>query len=65
MNVSNIYNCFGCGVCSIACAKKIIDIKLNTDGFYEPFIIEPEKCVDCGLCVEVCSYSHNDYALKE
>ena len=65
MNVSNIYNCFGCGVCSIACAKKIIDIKLNTDGFYEPFIIEPEKCVDCGLCVEVCSYSHHDIALKD
>lgn len=65
MNISHIKDCFGCGVCAIACSRKIIDIRLNADGFYEPYITEPDKCTDCGLCVEVCSYSHHDYALKD
>lgn len=65
MNISNIHSCYGCGVCAIACGKKIIDIRLNEDGFYEPYITEPSKCSDCGLCVEVCSYSHGETILKE
>lgn len=63
-NISHIHNCFGCGVCSIACGQKIIDIRLNEDGFYEPFITQPEKCTQCGLCHDVCSFSHDDLALK-
>ena len=63
MNVSNIHNCFGCGVCAITCAKKIINIVQNKDGFYEPVIDESDKCTECGLCVEVCSYSHDDLSL--
>ena len=65
MNISNIHSCYGCGVCAIACGKKIIDIRLNSDGFYEPYISEPSKCSDCGLCVEVCSYSHSSTTLQE
>lgn len=64
MNISKTHNCFGCGVCAIACAKHIISIELNADGFYEPRITEPDKCTDCGLCMEVCSYNHDDLALK-
>lgn len=64
MNISKTHNCFGCGVCAIACAKHIISIELNADGFYEPRITEPDKCTDCGLCMEVCSFSHDDLALK-
>lgn len=63
-NISNIKNCYGCGVCAKACAKQIINIHLNADGFYEPYITETSKCTDCGLCVDVCSYSHDDLALK-
>lgn len=63
-NISHIHHCFGCGVCSIACGQKIIDIRLNEDGFYEPFITQPEKCTQCGLCHDVCSFSHDDLALK-
>lgn len=62
-NISSIHNCYGCGVCAIACSKKIINIKLNNDGFYEPIITESDKCTDCGLCVEVCSYSHDNLSL--
>ena len=64
MNVKDIGSCFGCGVCTIACSRKIIEIHLNQDGFYQPRIIEPKKCSDCGLCVKVCSYVHDDYSLK-
>lgn len=63
-NISNVHSCYGCGVCAIACGKKIIDIRLNADGFYEPFITDASKCVDCGLCRDVCSYCHNDTALQ-
>lgn len=65
MNINTIHNCFGCGVCSIVCSKKIIDICLNENGFYEPHITNPEKCTNCGLCFDVCSFSHKDYALKK
>lgn len=63
-NISHIHDCFGCGVCSIVCGQKIIDIQLNEDGFYEPFITNPEKCTQCGLCYDVCSFSHDGLALK-
>lgn len=63
-NISHIHDCFGCGVCSIACGQKIIDIQLNEDGFYEPFITHPKKCTQCGLCYDVCSFSHDGLALK-
>lgn len=64
MNVSSIHDCFGCGVCAVACGKGLIDIRLNREGFYEPLVTSMKECVDCGLCVEVCSYLHNDIALK-
>ena len=62
MNISNIHNCYGCGVCAMTCAKKIIDIRLNNEGFYEPIITDISKCTDCGLCREVCSYCHDELA---
>ena len=64
MNIKDIKSCYGCGVCAIACAKRIIEIRLNRDGFYEPYITEPDKCTDCGLCMDICSYNHDDLALK-
>lgn len=42
-NVSTIHNCYGCGVCAVSCGKKIINIRLNEDGFYAPYIDEPEN----------------------
>ena len=64
-NISSIKNCFGCGVCAIACPKKIIDLRLNKKGFYEPFLFDESKCIDCGLCLSVCSFNHDDTALKD
>lgn len=65
MNVGDIKNCYGCGVCAMACGKHIVEIVLNGDGFYEPCITDRERCTDCGLCAEVCSYSHDGLSLKD
>lgn len=54
-NVSYIHGCFGCGVCAAACARKCIRLKMNKQGFYEPFV-HLEDCVDCGICRKVCSF---------
>ncbi|MBO5887115.1 MAG: Coenzyme F420 hydrogenase/dehydrogenase, beta subunit C-terminal domain [Bacteroidaceae bacterium] len=60
-NVSDIKDCFGCGVCAIVCPKKIIDIKLNKEGFYAP-VVDGQNCIECGQCVAVCSYSSGTIA---
>lgn len=65
MNILNFRNCYGCGVCSIVCPRHIIEMDFNKDGFYEPHIKDVTKCIDCGLCVDVCSYSHEGLSLKD
>lgn len=62
-NISHIRNCYGCGVCATVCAKKIIEITLNKDGFYEPKITDKDKCTNCGLCTDVCAFLHKEPAL--
>lgn len=64
-NVSKIHDCYGCGLCSASCGKKVISIELNRDGFYEPRINEPDKCTNCGICLDVCAFNHEDRALKD
>jgi len=64
MNVGKIKDCYGCGVCAMICGRKIIDIRLNQDGFYAPYIDRPDACTDCGLCLEVCSFGKEELSLK-
>ena len=45
MNISEVGNCYGCGVCAISCPKHIIEIQLNDDGFYEPHITNQESAM--------------------
>ena len=56
MNIEDkniLRECTSCQVCGAVCPKEAIHIELNKDGFYRP-IINPEKCVDCGICVKAC-----------
>jgi len=62
-NISSIQYCYGCGVCASACHKEAISIELNADGFYAP-VLDAGKCVDCGLCAEVCAFLHDDLAVQ-
>lgn len=40
----------------MVCSHKVIDIQLNEDGFYQPLFTNKDACVECGLCVKVCSF---------
>lgn len=64
MNISDVRDCYGCGVCATICPKKIIDMRLNQAGFYEPRIIDEEKCINCSLCVNCCSYLNDGLSLS-
>lgn len=64
MNISRVGSCYGCGVCTLACSKKIIKICRDKDGFYVPYLDDASKCTDCGLCADVCAYIHRDKAVE-
>lgn len=61
-NIAKLRNCYGCGVCVKACPVKIISLKENADGFYEPIIDQPEKCIECGKCLKTCAFYHDSVA---
>lgn len=46
-------------MCATICPKDVIKIELNNEGFYEPEVNE-QKCISCGLCIDVCAYNHED-----
>lgn len=45
--------CTSCQMCAAVCPKDAISVGLDADGFYRP-AVDPVRCVDCGLCVQVC-----------
>lgn len=63
-NISKVHDCYGCGVCATACSRKIINLKLDSDGFYVPHISDVSKCTNCGICTEVCAYLHDNLSLQ-
>ena len=48
------YPCSGCGACTAACQKNAIQLEMDDMGFLTAKVDET-RCVDCGLCVKVCS----------
>lgn len=57
-----VNNCTSCQMCAAICSRNAIDIKLNEDGFYRPYV-DDNKCTDCGLCTRVCYKYDNDVVI--
>lgn len=55
-NVNDIkenHLCYGCGTCSVICARQAITMEYDNIGRLLP-VIDDEKCTDCGLCRSNC-----------
>ena len=63
-NVSEISHCYGCGVCSASCPKHIISIRLDKNGYYKATIQDQSKCIECGICLKICAFTHKECANK-
>lgn len=50
------FSCYGCTACKEICPKGAITMKEDNEGFIYP-VIDPEKCIKCGLCEKTCIYS--------
>lgn len=55
MSVSRINEneCYGCGACANACAKRCIHLSESEKGFYVP-ILDRNSCNNCDMCETVC-----------
>lgn len=61
MNISSdkgYRNCTSCQLCAAVCPVGAIEIKLDSKGFYKPYIKE-NKCIDCSICIKYC-YKFNE-----
>ncbi len=62
MNISDtktLHPCTSCQLCAGVCPNNAISIGLDEEGFYRP-TVDPDKCIDCGLCQKVCYKFHNE-----
>ena len=48
--------CKGCGLCVDYCPRGVLvmSASFNRKGYHPPFAAEPEACVGCRFCEEVC-----------
>ena len=45
--------CCGCTACESVCSQAAIAMIADEQGFKYP-VIDEEKCIGCGMCMEVC-----------
>ena len=55
--------CCGCNACGDACAHSAITFTTDIEGFWYPQV-DREKCVNCGLCENVCPVIHAEELKK-
>lgn len=49
--------CKGCGLCVVACPKKIMQIdrhRLNEKGYNPAVCVDLATCIACGMCAIMC-----------
>lgn len=49
--------CKGCGLCTVACPKKIVELdssRLNAKGYNPAFVTDMEQCIACAMCATMC-----------
>ncbi|GFO57009.1 2-oxoacid:acceptor oxidoreductase subunit delta [Geomonas sp. Red276] len=48
--------CKGCGLCTIACPRKLIQLceRVNIQGYTPAEAPNLEQCTGCALCAEIC-----------
>ncbi len=49
--------CKGCGLCVIACPKKIVELnksKINGKGYHPAMITDQSACIACAFCATMC-----------
>lgn len=49
--------CKGCGLCTTACPKKIVEIqkkKRNAKGYQTAYCTDDSKCIGCSMCATMC-----------
>lgn len=56
--------CAGCAACTNICPRDAISMHKDNEGFYK-YTIDSNKCIDCGLCQEVCPESDRVCIHKE
>lgn len=60
--------CCGCTACTSICPKQAITMQPDGLGFLYP-IINKNKCIECGLCEDVCTfnshYEKSDFSVPE
>ena len=56
--------CTGCSACASSCNRDVIVMGKDDAGFPIPLVVNPEKCVECGICESVCP-SFNPKAEKK
>lgn len=52
--------CTGCGACANICPKNAIQMRMDDEGFLQPYI-NKELCIDCKKCENTCPVLHPQY----
>lgn len=49
--------CKGCGLCVVACPKKIVALsadKINVKGYHPAELTDADACIGCASCAKMC-----------